>query len=204
MEKTYSIKEIAERMHVSKTAIGKLLTPEFREKYVKQSSGQMLLIDQTGADEIFDHYRQARAEGQPQTPPLTEPETGTHGGGDHRQPSTNDHQRSHHDSDEGANHNANQDEPAITSSDLIKAKDEMIEQLKEQLATKDGQIASLQKLIDQEQQLNLAHHQLPAPEAKSDDGTTESAPENAFEGQPAHPEPGKSQSKGFFGRLFGK
>ena len=137
-EKMYSIRELADRNQVTKAAVRKLMDDEFRENYT-QPSGNRILIDESGAAQINKHFANQFADTD-KSVPGNESETAN---GNQREPRPG--------AESKGNQNANQSQTA-----LLDAKDEMIAQLKEQLAVKDEQIAQLHKLMDQNQQLLLA------------------------------------------------
>lgn len=137
-DKMYSIRELADRNKVTKAAVRKLMDDEFRENHTQQS-GNRILIDEAGAAQIDDHFANQFAD--------TKKEVSSNGSetknGNQRKPRPG--------AESNDNQNANQSQTA-----LLNAKDEMIAQLKEQLAVKDEQIAQLHRLMDQNQQLLLA------------------------------------------------
>ena len=137
-DKMYSIRELADRNQVTKAAVRKLMSKEFRDKHT-QLSGNRILIDEAGAAQIDEHFANQFAD--------TEKEVSSNGSetanGNRREPRPG--------AESNGNQNANQSQTA-----LLDAKDELIAQLKEQLEVKDQQIAQLHKLMDQNQQLLLA------------------------------------------------
>ena len=54
-DKMYTIKELADRNQVTKAAVRKLMNKEFRRNHT-QPSGNRMLIDETGASQINDHF----------------------------------------------------------------------------------------------------------------------------------------------------
>lgn len=137
-DKMYSIKELADRNQVTKAAVRKLMDDEFRQNHT-QPSGNRILIDEAGAAQIDEHFTNQFAD--------TSEKVSSNGSetanGNQREPRL------------GAESNGNQNENQSQTA-LLDAKDEMIAQLKQQLAVKDEQIAQLHKLMDQNQQLLLA------------------------------------------------
>lgn len=168
-DKMYTIKELADRNQVTKAAVRKLMDKEFRRDHT-QPSGNRILIDEAGAAQIDDHFANQFA-GTEQSVSGNRLET------------TNGNQ---HEPRPGANKNGNQNENQSQTA-LLEAKDEMIAQLKEQLAVKDEQISQLHRLMDQNQQLLLAEQrqsagliqegsssetEQPTPETKKSNGAT--------------------------------
>lgn len=168
-DKMYTIKELADRNQVTKAAVRKLMDKEFRRNHT-QPSGNRILIDEAGAAQIDDHFAIQFA-GTSEKVFSNGSETAN---GNRREPRTG--------AESSGNQNANQSQTA-----LLEAKDEMIAQLKEQLAVKDEQIAQLHRLMDQNQQLLLAEQrqsagliqegsssetEQPTPETKKSNGAT--------------------------------
>lgn len=64
-EKTYTIKEIADELGVSKSAISQKLTDEFRSKFTdkKEINGRVtVVIDEEGADWLRNHNKKKKKE----------------------------------------------------------------------------------------------------------------------------------------------
>lgn len=140
-DKTYSIKELADQAHVTKSAIRKLMTQTFRKQHTSVS-GNRILIDDAGAKIILGHFTNLGT--QTANGNEREPQTKTENTGSQ----TAD--EPHQDNDQTANPDAN--------DQLVAAKDAMIQELREQLKVKDQQINDLHRLMDQNQQL-LLHNQ---------------------------------------------
>lgn len=138
-DKTYSIKELADQAHVTKSAIRKLMTQTFRKQYTSVS-GNRILIDDAGAKIILGHF----ANPGMQTTNEREPQT------KNENTSSQTADKPHQGNDQTANQDAN--------DQLVAAKDAMIQELREQLKVKDQQINGLHRLMDQNQQL-LLHNQ---------------------------------------------
>lgn len=65
-----TIKELADELHVSKTAIRKYMTPEFRAAHTENQSGKAIRIDADGCKLIAESFRkplQTTANQEPQT-----------------------------------------------------------------------------------------------------------------------------------------
>lgn len=124
--KRYTIRELADELNVTKPGIRKLLTEEFRKQYT-ETAGNRILINNSGAEVIRQHFENSVSGNKSKT--KTE---------------TNEN-------------NQKQSKTVSDSADnaVIKAKQETIKLLKEQLKAKDDQIANMQKLMDQNQQLLL-------------------------------------------------
>lgn len=137
-DKMYSIRELADRNQVTKAAVRKLMDDEFRQNHT-QPSGNRILIDEAGAAQIDEHFANQFADTE-KSVSGNETETAN---GNQREPRPG--------AERNGYQNANQSQTA-----LLDAKDEMIAQLKAQLAVKDEQIAQLHRLMDQNQQLLLA------------------------------------------------
>lgn len=153
MEKSLTIKQLADQVHVSKSAIRKLMTPEFRSKYCAQS-GNRILINSAGVAQISQHFVHRVHSNL---------ENDTHTNANHSNSSSQTN---------GQNTNTttflsgNQ----ITFQEIVATKDNLISELKgqlqqrdHQLDTKDIQINKLQQLLDQEQQLLLKYQQDSSP-----------------------------------------
>ena len=168
-DKMYTIKELADRNQVTKAAVRKLMDKEFRRDHT-QLSGNRILIDEAGAAQIDDHFATQFADTK-KSVSGNKSETEI---GNQREPRPG--------AESSGNQNANQSQTA-----LLEAKDEMIAQLKEQLAVKDEQISQLHRLMDQNQQLLLAEQrqsagliqegsssetEQPTPETKKSNGAT--------------------------------
>ena len=137
-DKMYTIKELADRNQVTKAAVRKLMNKEFRRNHT-QPSGNRILIDEAGASQINDHFANQFAD------------TGESVSGNETETANGNQREPRPGAEKNENQNANQSQTA-----LLEAKDEMIAQLKEQLAVKDEQISQLHRLMDQNQQLLLA------------------------------------------------
>lgn len=170
-DKMYSIKELADRNQVTKAAVRKLMDDEFRQNHT-QPSGNRILIDEAGAAQIDEHFANQFAD--------TSEKVSSNGSetanGNRREPRPG--------AESSGNQNANQSQTA-----LLDAKDEMIAQLKQQLAVKDEQIAQLHKLMDQNQQLLLAEQRQSAGLLQEG-----SPAENNHETGNSEPEPKNSDS----------
>ena len=131
----YTIKQISDELGVTKPAITKYMSKSFRSKYTKKQ-GNRILIDEDGFADIRQHFADSS----------------------HVKTQTN---RKVNDNLSQSNRklfdNVNDDNRIADQAyqDTLKAKDETIELLKKQLATKDEQLASMHKLMDQNQQLLL-------------------------------------------------
>ena len=167
-DKMYTIKELADRNQVTKAAVRKLMDDEFRENHT-QPSGNRILIDEAGAAQINDHFANQFAD------------TGKSVSGNETETANGNQREPRPGAKSNGNQNANQSQTA-----LLDAKDEMIAQLKEQLAVKDEQIAQLHRLMDQNQQLLLAEQRQSAgliqegntAESKNETGKSEPKPKN--------------------------
>lgn len=186
-DKMYSIRELADRNQVTKAAVRKLMDDEFRQNHT-QPSGNRILIDEAGAAQIDEHFTNQFAD--------TEKEVSSN-----ESETTNGNQ---HEPRPGANKNRNQNENQSQTA-LLEAKDEMIAQLKQQLAVKDDQIAQLHKLMDQNQQLLLAEQRQSAgliqegntAEGKNDTGKSDPKPKN-FDS----PNNEETQKKSWWSKFF--
>jgi hypothetical protein len=58
MTKKYTIKNLADELHVSKTAIRKIMNESFREQFV-ESSGNTIQVSEEGANVIREHFQQS-------------------------------------------------------------------------------------------------------------------------------------------------
>ncbi|MDM8332531.1 DUF536 domain-containing protein [Limosilactobacillus pontis] len=124
--KRYTIKDLADELGVTKPGIRKLLTDSFRKQYT-ETTGNKILINNAGARIIRKHFENSKPKTEQK--PLSETKNGYQ-----KQPETV----------------SNSPENTV-----ISAKDETIKLLKEQLKAKDDQLANMQKLMDQNQQLLL-------------------------------------------------
>lgn len=131
----YTIKQIADELGVTKPAITKYMSKSFRSKYTKKQ-GNRILIDEGGFADIKQHFADS-----------SHVKTQTN-----RKVNDNLSQSKHKLFDNVNDGNRNADK---AYQNTLKAKDETIELLKKQLATKDEQLASMHKLMDQNQQLLL-------------------------------------------------
>ena len=114
----YTIKQLSDELGVTKPGIRKLMNSSFRKRYTTVT-GNRILINETGAEVIRDHFSNHKTE----TKDSSQKQTKT--------VSSNDDDK------------------------VLKAKNETIDLLKAQLKAKDDQIANMQKLMDQNQQLLL-------------------------------------------------
>lgn len=124
--KRYTIKQLADELGVTKPGIRKLLTESFRKQYT-ETTGNKILIDSAGARIIRKHFENS----EPKTKKKQFLET------------KNSYQKQMETVSD------------ISQNAVISAKDETIKLLKEQLKAKDDQLANMQKLMDQNQQLLL-------------------------------------------------
>lgn len=124
--KRYTIKELADELGVTKPGIRKLMTTSFRNQYT-ETTGNKILINSAGARIIWKHFENS-------TPKTKQKQFSETKNGYQKQKETVS----------DAPQNA-----------VILAKDETIKLLKEQLQAKDAQLANMQKLMDQNQQLLL-------------------------------------------------
>lgn len=129
-----TVKQLSDQIGVSKPAITKFMTETFRSKYTKKQ-GNRLLIDNAGERVIKAHFKDSL----------------------HVKSKTN-----HKDNDNLTKSNRKVIDNVVDQEKLLKSKDDTIELLKKQLATKDEQlkrradeISSMHKLMDQNQQLLL-------------------------------------------------
>lgn len=170
-DKMYSIRELADRNQVTKAAVRKLMSKEFRDKHT-QPSGNRILIDEAGAAQIDEHFANQFTD----TSEKVSSNVSETANGNRREPRPG--------AESSGSQNENQSQTA-----LLDAKDEMIAQLKQQLAVKDEQIAQLHKLMDQNQQLLLAEQRQSAGLIQEG-----SPAENNRETEKSEPEPKKSDS----------
>ena len=186
-DKMYTIKELADRNQVTKAAVRKLMDKEFRRNHT-QTSGNRILIDEVGAAQIDDHFANQFA-GTEQSVSGNRLETAN---GNQHEPRP------------GANKNGNQNENQSQTA-LLEAKDEMIAQLKEQIAVKDQQIDQLHRLMDQNQQLLLAEQRQSTgliqegSTVENNKGTEKSASESKKSGSPINEETKKG---GWLSKFF--
>lgn len=125
-EKRYTIKQLADELGVTKPGVRKLMTANFRKKYT-ETVGNRILINSAGAKVIRKHFRNNGDNVFPETKTET---------------------------------NSNKQKQAETVSDsdknaVVSAQEETIKLLKEELKAKNDQLANMQKLMDQNQQLLL-------------------------------------------------
>lgn len=125
-EKRYTIKQLADELGVTKPGVRKLMTANFRKQYT-ETVGNRILINGTGAKVIRDHFKNNSKN------KFSETETKTNG---------NDQKQSKTVSNNGDNA-------------VVSAQEETIKLLKEELKAKNDQLANMQKLMDQNQQLLL-------------------------------------------------
>lgn len=125
-EKRYTIKQLADELGVTKPGVRKLMTANFRKQYT-ETVGNRILINVTGAKVIRKHFRNHSGNVLPETKAET---------------------------------NGNKQKQTETVSDngknaVVSAQEETIKLLKEELKAKNDQLANMQKLMDQNQQLLL-------------------------------------------------
>lgn len=125
-EKRYTIKQLADELGVTKPGVRKLMTANFRKQYT-ETVGNRILINSAGAKVIRRHFRNNSDD------VFLETKTET---------------------------NSNKQKQTETVSDstknaVVSAQEETIKLLKEELKAKNDQLANMQKLMDQNQQLLL-------------------------------------------------
>ena len=125
-EKRYTIKQLADELGVTKPGVRKQMTANFRKQYT-ETVGNRILINSTGAKVIRKHFRNNSDNVFPETKTET---------------------------------NSNKQKQTETVSDggkntVVSAQEETIKLLKEELKAKNDQLANMQKLMDQNQQLLL-------------------------------------------------
>lgn len=125
-EKRYTIKQLADELGVTKPGVRKLMTANFRKQYT-ETVGNRILINSAGAKVIRKHFRNNGDNVFPETKTET---------------------------------NSNKQKQTETVSDsaknaVVSAQKETIKLLKEELKAKNDQLANMQKLMDQNQQLLL-------------------------------------------------
>lgn len=125
-EKRYTIKQLADELGVTKPGIRKLMTANFRKQYT-ETVGNRILINSTGAKAIRKHFRNNSDNVFPET------KTEIH---------SNKRKQTETVFDSGKNA-------------VVSAQEETIKLLKEELKAKNDQLANMQKLMDQNQQLLL-------------------------------------------------
>lgn len=125
-EKRYTIKQLADELGVTKPGVRKLMTENFRKQYT-ETVGNRILINNAGAKIIKDHFGNFNKE--------TFMETKT-------QTKSNKRKQVKTVSSNG-------------KSAVVSAQEETIKLLKEELKAKNDQLANMQKLMDQNQQLLL-------------------------------------------------
>lgn len=131
----YTIRQIADELGVTKPAITKYMSKSFRSKYTK-NQGNRILIDKAGVDDIKQHFADSSHVKIQNDRKVND--------------NLSKSNRKLFDKVNDGNRTVDKD-----YNDILKAKDETIELLKKQLATKDDQLASMHKLMDQNQQLLL-------------------------------------------------
>lgn len=131
----YTIKQIADELGVTKPAITKYMSKSFRSKYTKKQ-GNRILIDDDGFADIKQHFADSSHTKTQNNRKIND--------------NISQSKRKLFDNVNDGNRIA-----ANSYQDTLKAKDGTIELLKKQLATKDEQLASMHKLMDQNQQLLL-------------------------------------------------
>lgn len=135
MSNLYTIRQIANKVGVTKPAVTKYMSKSFRSKYTKKQ-GNRILIDEDGFTDIKQHFADS-------SHTKTQIDQKVNDG------LLKSNRKLFDDIDDGNRFAGN------PYQDTLKAKDETIEFLKKQLATKDEQLASMHKLMDQNQQLLL-------------------------------------------------
>lgn len=125
-EKRYTIKQLADELSVTKPGVRKLMTANFRKQYT-EIVGNRILINGAGAKVIRDHFKNDSKN------KFSETETKTSGNGQKQSKTV-----------------SNNGDNAVVS-----AQAETIKLLKEELKAKNDQLANMQKLMDQNQQLLL-------------------------------------------------
>ena len=124
--KQYTIKQLSDELGVTKPGLRKQMNDSFRKRYTTVT-GNRILISEAGSKVLREHFENSKEETK------EKPETETK--------------------------NSNQKQAKTVSDEssnaVLTAKDETITLLKEQLKAKDDQIANMQKLMDQNQQLLL-------------------------------------------------
>lgn len=174
-----TIKQIADEFKVSKQAISKFLTPEFRENHVSTeptNHGQQIIIDEDGYNLIKGHYE----DNYDSQPTLNEGPT--------------------------SRERLVGSEVASLLKKQIDSQNKEIRKKNKQLGKKDKQIFELHKLLDQSQQLQLmAEKKIAALEAPKETETPaqpakdETDSEAVTEGTKKEPRP---QKQGFWHRIF--
>ena len=125
-EKRYTIKQLADELGVTKPGVRKLMTANFRKQYT-ETVGNRILINSVGAKVIRKHFRN---------------------NGDNVFPGT----KTETSSDKQKQTETVSDS---TKNAVVSAQEETIKLLKEELKAKNDQLANMQKLMDQNQQLLL-------------------------------------------------
>lgn len=125
-DKHYTIKQLADELNVTKPGIRKLMTTEFRKQYT-ETVGNRILINNAGARVIRKHFKGYKKETVSQTKTETK---------------------------ENKNYKSETVSDGATNT-VISAQEETIRLLKEELRAKNDQLANMQKLLDQDQQLLL-------------------------------------------------
>ncbi|GAY72499.1 DUF536 domain-containing protein [Lentilactobacillus kosonis] len=146
-----TIKEIADQLNVSKTAVRKHMDDSFRDTYTEKDGNKILITDE-GVDELKQQFANSKA-----TENETKNISDENDKADHQV--TADHAQS--DSNFPV---ANPEEYQLLSEQL----DEQVKQLK----AKDKQIAELHQLLDQSQRLQLdVQKKLKQLESKAEEQT---------------------------------
>lgn len=125
-EKRYTIKQLADELGVTKPGVRKLMTENFRKQYT-ETIGNRILINSTGAKKIRNHFRNNNDKSFLKTKTETN------------------------------SNNQKQTQTVFDNSEtpVVSAQEETIKLLKEELKAKNDQLANMQKLMDQNQQLLL-------------------------------------------------
>lgn len=170
-EKRYTIKQLADELGVTKPGVRKLMTANFRKQYT-ETVGNRILINSAGAKVIRKHFRNKGDNVFPETKTET---------------------------------NSNKQKQTETVSDgaknaVVSAQEETIKLLKEELKAKNDQLANMQKLMDQNQQLLLntqaENKTLLALTHKNNDESVKEAEYKETDQAPQHPKhKSASQSK---------
>ncbi|MRH81050.1 hypothetical protein GIX77_09805 [Lactobacillus reuteri] len=170
-EKRYTIKQLADELGVTKPGVRKLMTANFRKQYT-ETVGNRILINSAGAKVIRKHFSNNGDNVFPETKTET---------------------------------NSNKQKQAETVSDstknaVVSAQEETIKLLKEELKAKNDQLANMQKLMDQNQQLLLntqaENKTLLALTHKNNDESVTEAEYKETDQAPQHPKhKSASQSK---------
>lgn len=170
-EKRYTIKQLADELGVTKPGVRKLMTANFRKQYT-ETVGNRILINSAGAKVIRKHFRN---------------------NGDNVFSGT----KTETSSDKQKQTETVSDS---TKNAVVSAQEETIKLLKEELKAKNDQLANMQKLMDQNQQLLLntqaENKTLLALTHKNNDESVTEAEYKETDQAPQHPKhKSASQSK---------